>query len=402
MQNMKKISGTKEDKKIGIMIDFLNFGGVEKVAVNQVFALNKIGIDADLLVLRRTKVSDTHPFKKILDQIPIVYLDDKLPKFLKFSFKIPFFSFFSIFHITYPFFIPWVVKTKDYSAVVSHGTYTSFTAFSLKKFKKIPYLMFLWDPIFYILNKRYSYGPINTLKFIFLPIAKFIDRLLIKNADRIFLAGSAHVDYVNKTNPGKITFLYPGVENSPKYNENREDYVISATAWKEGKDPEYLLKVLKELPEAKLVMAGGWYPPEMKDLFMEKVKDSGLLDRVEVTGAVSEERLRKLYSNALVFLHISDDRGFGMGALEAASCGCPFVIPEHQGVGELFDSGSEGFVTKEKDTSKIVSHLRNLLDNPKVAEKMGRRAWEKVNDSYTWEKHAYKLNSEVLKVLSND
>jgi len=137
--------------RIGILIDRLNVGGVEKIAIEEVKALKELNVDATLLVLsRKSVVKDA--FKDLLSDIPIVYLDDRLPRIFKFSFKIPFFYFFSFFHLSYPFLIPFVVKKREFDFIISHNTYTSFTAITLSKFNKIPYGVYIWDPISYILG----------------------------------------------------------------------------------------------------------------------------------------------------------------------------------------------------------------------------------------------------------
>lgn len=389
------------NKRVGILIDALHSGGVEKVAINQVAALNQIGVETSLVVLRRTPLKN-HPFSEILAKIPVMYLDDKLPWFLKLSFKFPYFSFFSLFHLTYPLFLPWIINKDDFRVIISHGTYSTITSLSLKLFLGIPYFLSLWDPIFYILKKSYPSGPINKLKPILLPLGKFMDRVLVKSADRILIAGNAHADYLKGIASEKIIILYPGVEVNKEIQDKKDNYIISATAWKEGKNPEYLLELLKKLPSAKLVVAGSWYPEDLLTGFKEKVISSGFENRVDITGPLSEEELRRLYSKATVFLQISDDRGFGMAALEAASCGCPFIIPEHQGVGELFTDGEEGYITRVKDSEQISFLIDKLLKNPDLARKMGYKAWEKVSTNYTWEKHAQKLNFEILKALGYD
>jgi glycosyltransferase involved in cell wall biosynthesis len=157
--------------------------------------------------------------------------------------------------------------------------------------------------------------------------------------------------------------------------------------------------MLRDLPDAKLIIAGSWYPESLLNRFKAKVVAANLEKRVEVTGPLPEQKLRELFTKAAVFLQISDDRGFGMAALEAASCGCPFIIPQHQGVGELFTDGVEGFITKEKDTKQILAKINLFLKDPDFAKQMGERAWKKVFENYTWEKHAQNLNSEIDKAL---
>ena len=80
--------------KIGILIDRLNVGGVEKIAIEQVRSLREEKVDAYLVILRRKAVV-SNAFPELLKKIPIIYLDDRLPEILRFSFKFPVFYFFS-------------------------------------------------------------------------------------------------------------------------------------------------------------------------------------------------------------------------------------------------------------------------------------------------------------------
>ena len=131
--------------------------------------------------------------------------------------------------------------------------------------------------------------------------------------------------------------------------------------------------------------------------FRKKVVARNLESRVTITGSLNELELKRLYASARVFVQTNDDRGFGMPALEAASQGCPFVIPDGQGVGELFTDGREGFFTKERGTEELVEKLTWLLNDKKKATTMGRHGWEKVINNYSWEKHALTLIGELSK-----
>lgn len=97
--------------------------------------------------------------------------------------------------------------------------------------------------------------------------------------------------------------------------------------------------------------------------------------------------------------YYSDDRGFGMPALEAAGNGTTFIIPKGQGVCALFEDGKEGFYTAEKDTMAIIGHLKYLFESPEISVKMGNAALEKVRKNYSWKKHAEILQAEIRKCL---
>ena len=376
--------------RVGIMIDRLNVGGVEKIAIEQVRSLRKENVDASLVVLRKKSVV-SNPFGDIIDEIPIIYLDERLPAFLKMSFKFPIFNFFSSFHLTYPLLLPTVVKKREFDYFIVHGTYTSITAVTLKKFRGISFSAFIWDPISYILERVYKQTTNKILYSILIKTAYLFDKFLIKNMDYVLVGGPAHNKYIHTINPNKsIKTIYPSVEPIRK-QVSKDDYVLVATAWKKGKSPEYLIDIAKAIPDIHIKMIGKWIDSEYYNEFKLLVEKMRMQQRIEIVGEVSEKDLGIYFAKALVVLQTNDDRGFGMPALEAAGRATTFIVPEGQGVCDLFVDGVDGFYTKEKDTKRITELINKLRENPKMASKMGKCAWNKVVKNYSWKNHAQKL-----------
>lgn len=162
------------------------------------------------------------------------------------------------------------------------------------------------------------------------------------------------------------------------------------TAWKPGKHPEYLLEILKQMPNLKIKMVGTWVSQEYRAEFERFVKKNKLGSAIDIVGAVTEQELRRFYSEARVVLQTNDDRGFGMPALEAAAHGTTFIIPKGQGVCELFVHGKHGFFTEEKNTKEIVKYLTKTLKQ-ETAFALGKAAHSQVLARYSWKKHAQKL-----------
>src|SRR6185503_15157075 len=109
--------------KIGVLIVRINPGGVEKIAIQEVRALIKEGHEASLIVMSR-KANGPLPFKDLLEGLPIVYLDDRVPRVLRWNVKIPFFYFFNLIHLTYPLILPFLIKKHEYDFFFIHNTYT--------------------------------------------------------------------------------------------------------------------------------------------------------------------------------------------------------------------------------------------------------------------------------------
>jgi glycosyltransferase involved in cell wall biosynthesis len=339
-------------------------------------------------------VSDA--FLDLRKGIPTIFLDDRLPWFLRFSFKFPVFNFFSFFHITYPLLLPFVVKRNEFDYFIVHGTYTAFSAITLKKIKGIKFSVFIWDPIGYILLRVYSKN-LSFFLSLFIKIARFLDKIIINSSDEILVGGDAHNKYIQELNKKAIIkIISPSVHPLSKLILSKEDYVLMVTAWKKGKNPEYIFELVKKFPEIKIKMVGKWLDNIYRTEFEKEIMIKKLTKNIFIVGEVNEKELSEYYSKALVLLQTNDDRGFGMPALEAAGHGTTFIIPQGQGVCNLFEENKEGFFVNEMDTKKIINLLEKLIKDKNLAEVMGKKAWVKTFKNYSWENHALSLTS-ILK-----
>jgi len=192
-----------------------------------------------------------------------------------------------------------------------------------------------------------------------------------------------------------VALIFPGVRLRENILLNREPYVISATAWKEGKEPEYILNLAESLESIRFVLAGAWTGKDFQRRFMERARELVAKQRVTILGEVREEELLNLYSRALVFVQAKADVGFGFPALEAAGQGCASVIPTGQGVCDLLKDGRGAFIVNEKDTISIVKILREIAENRGLAITMGLNAWKTAHD-FSFEMHAQKIYDLAL------
>lgn len=380
--------------KFGVLIDRLNVGGVEKSAIQEVKSLRELGKDATLLVLsRKSVVEGAH--QDLVDQVPVEYLDDRLPKLLKFTFKFPGFAFFSLFHVTYPILLPFVLKTKEYDHILSHGSYTTLSALGLKLFRKIPYSIYFWDPTNYIIKRVYTGKFPRSLLGIFAFIGRMVDKMLVVFSDQVFVAGDTHNSYLTQYIPeNKITVVNPGTPlGTPTKEKDKRVYMV--TTWKEGKHPEYVFELLEAIPAMKVVMVGGWIGDTLRKEFETEMDKRNLRDRIELWGEANEEQLKELYPKALVQLTTNLEKGFGMPVLEAAACGTVSIVPLGSGVCSVFEHGVDIFYSKEKDTEEISGYLRQLLEDPQLAIDMGMKAYNRVKESHTWQAHSRKIYDKI-------
>ncbi|MBN1162306.1 glycosyltransferase family 4 protein [Patescibacteria group bacterium] len=379
--------------KIGVLIDRLNVGGVEKTAIQEVKAAQKLGVNTELLVLsRKSVVEGAH--EDLLGDLPIQFLDDRLPGFLKFTFGMPGFAFFSLFHITYPIILPFFIKSREWDHIISHGSYTTLSALGIKFLRKIPFSIYFWDPIDYIVKRVYIGKFPKQLISIYTFFGRFFDRLFVKEAEYVFVAGDTHNSYLSKyVGLDKITVVNPGTPVGKP--EKKEKHVLMVTTWKEGKHPEYVFELARKLPGVKFKLVGGWVDSGMRRSFEKKRDKLGLDDYIELCGEANEGQLAYYYPRAAVHLTTNLEKGFGMPVLEAAACGTVSIVPKGSGVCSVFEHGVDAFYSEERNTEEIVSYIKSMIDDMDKAKEMGLKAYNRVKESYTWEAHTKKILKKI-------
>jgi glycosyltransferase involved in cell wall biosynthesis len=113
-------------------------------------------------------------------------------------------------------------------------------------------------------------------------------------------------------------------------------------------------RALRGKHDIRLVLAG-----RVRDDFTPPAPEPDL----ELTGAVSDDELAVLYSNATAVLYLSLYEGFGLPVLEAMQCGAPVLIGDDAAVREVAG-----------DAALHISAIENLMANSELTSEMRRRS----------------------------
>lgn len=386
----------KQSIKIAVLTDQLVLGGVQKDAAFEAFHLNKLGHKARLEVLMRR--GSPKKFKKYFPNIPIKFLSDKYPRVLRDSIKFPVFSFFSSLHILSPFLAPRIIKPKNYDMVIAHGTTTCLTALSLWKIHQIPYIAVIQDPMEYILKKVYSQTVLKYFFWLISPILFYLEKQIVQNAKTVVVISDKHLPFIQKSYGITPEVLTPATSILSKLPQKKDNYLIASSRWESAKNPQLLLDLMRNLPQNKLLMVGSWTNTSDFSSFKQKIKDQNLKKRIVLKTNVLPKHLQDLYANALVWIHPNVE-AFGMGGFEAASCGCPVVIPDGSGLTQILKDGQDGFFPKIVGIEAFIKPVRYLIDHPEIAYSMGKHAWQTIRQSHSWQQHARQLEGLVLSTL---
>lgn len=191
-------------------------------------------------------------------------------------------------------------------------------------------------------------------------------------------------DIFNVSSPAKQSLL-------ANFKLKAFDYLLFLGTIQPRKNAIKLVQAFHLLKEqgysGKLVLAGGigW----MADETLSVIKNSKVSKDIIMTGYVSDETRKALYTYADVYVLPSLYEGFGVPAIEAMACGAPVAVANNSSLPEVV--GEAGVLFNASDPADIESAVMKL--------KQDRAGWSKKSlkraKSFSWEKCA----EGTLKVL---
>ncbi len=164
---------------------------------------------------------------------------------------------------------------------------------------------------------------------------------------------------------------------------------------------EYFVQAAKyfDKQNAKFLLVGvGDFRSELEEI----IEREGLEDKVIFAGRVPNEELPNYYAATDVFVLPSVSRleAFGIVALEAMASEVPVIVSDIPGVREVIVEGKHGLLTEPMNSRDLAGKIRTLIENPDLAERMGRNGRKWVEENFRWDIVAKDIE-EVYKSILN-
>jgi glycosyltransferase involved in cell wall biosynthesis len=119
----------------------------------------------------------------------------------------------------------------------------------------------------------------------------------------------------------------------------------------------------------------------------------GFLDRKDpAQGAI----LRRLFSDAALFVMPSLYEPFGIAPLEAMTYQVPCILTNRWAFPEMVESGVSGELVEPADQEGLADRIMYLLDRPDLLREYGARSRKKVMQKYTWESVVLNLRNALM------
>ncbi len=211
----------------------------------------------------------------------------------------------------------------------------------------------------------------------------------ISNATASDVRANLHVE--NKP----LTVIYNGVVADPSQTPAEPEaeelkllaqhpYFLFVGVIHPKKNVHTLLPLLEAFPDYRLVLAGPDDHPYARHIY-EQAEGLGVLDRLIMPGAVSENDKLWLYAHCEAFLFPSLSEGFGLPAVEVMRFGKPVFLSTLTSLPEIGGKEAYYFQDFEPETMAKTLHdgLHEFGQNALRQERQLRRASE-----FTWTKAA--------------
>ncbi|MCR4324825.1 MAG: glycosyltransferase family 4 protein [Candidatus Curtissbacteria bacterium] len=155
----------------------------------------------------------------------------------------------------------------------------------------------------------------------------------------------------------------------------------------ERKNPLFLLKVLSEIKKTnKNVALVYWGEGPLKSEIKKRAISLNLSSDIRfITPKFGPEK-NKFHNLADVFVHPSLDEGFALAPLEAMACAKPVIMNNSHSAREAIDNGINGFICEQSDVDAWCRALIKILGDKKLANKMGKEAYQKRLKEFNWKK----------------
>lgn len=209
----------------------------------------------------------------------------------------------------------------------------------------------------------------------------------------------------------------PSVPSGPfkkKHNIENNFTILFFGFLLHGKGLEYLLeafkKILSDIPNAKLVIAGGDHPMSTRNIFNLKqkkmysntlkklAKNLQIEDNVLFTGHIPDCDISACLTSAdiLIFPNIHHSSQ-SVVVLQALASGCPIIATNTGSFPEFIIDNDTGILIPPRDSDAIAKEMLRLWGNDKLRHTLGKNARNKVESEFSLNN----VSVEIIKIYKD-
>ena len=242
------------------------------------------------------------------------------------------------------------------------------------------------------------------------------ERFAAKYCDRIYAVAQAMIDQCVEARVApreKYQVVYSGMDTSAFANARRDpelrkrlgipekaQVVVTVARLFPMKGYEEVVPaaalLAKDFPDLHFLPVGDG---PMFDELQKQIASLGLSDRFHFAGLVPPHKVADYIAQGDLLWHLSLREGLPRAVVQALASGIPAVGYKLDGTPEVVIDGETGYVTAPQDIEAVAARSRELLADPELRRKMGKKGQELVLERFDWRRMADILEKEYYRLL---
>ncbi|TDQ19618.1 glycosyltransferase involved in cell wall biosynthesis [Algoriphagus boseongensis] len=338
--------------KIVQLIDTLDPGGAERMAINMANEFTKRGFHHSLIVSRH--------FGSLKDQISDLSLLKILGKKNTFDIKA---------------FRALLRELNRFEAEILHAHGTSIYWGVMAKWFR-PSLRLIWHDHLGISKDVIEHNPRNEIKW----LSRWIDFVITANE-------STKEYWLSKGywKEERVTYLqnFPSLKLMPR-KKNPVFTFVHLANFRSEKGQAVLVQAVKKLKskglDFKVRMVGKEVDPEWKRGIKDSIREFELENQISLEGEIND--VSKLLSEVDAGLVVSEREGLPVALLEYGLAGLPVISSQVGQCPEVLERGKYGFLFPPGDIDSLVDLMEKMILNPLVLENLSQKFRIHVEGNY--------------------
>ncbi len=169
--------------------------------------------------------------------------------------------------------------------------------------------------------------------------------------------------------------------------ERDKPIIAQVSRFDKWKDPLGVIKVfelVKEKVDCQLVWVGNMVvdDPESTDIYNEVIERTKERDDITILANVTDIVVNAVQRASTVMMQKSIREGFSLTVSEALWKGTPVVASNVGGIPLQVINGDTGYLVEPHDVKGTAKRVIKILQNEKIAKKIGKRAKEHVRENF--------------------
>jgi glycosyltransferase involved in cell wall biosynthesis len=165
-----------------------------------------------------------------------------------------------------------------------------------------------------------------------------------------------------------------------------------------------LLEALERMPKQswQLTVIGSTHvDPDYTRRLMSQAVRREILERVNFTGAVSDDKLVAALANHHLLVVPSSYEGYGIVYLEGMGFGLPAIGTQSGAAGEIITHGRDGFLIPPGDAAQLAAFLQELAYDRQRLQAMSLSARKRYDRQPTWEQSMQRVRAFLTSIISS-